>query len=188
MKETWEFLKFIPTKQIKVKKKRKLWKTAAIHTNITFTHSFSQHVQISCLKNQHAKNQIVYLIASFTIPLRKEKVKVSYAKISRIFLHNNNASTEPRNYLINLVFLLNKNLIYFSCVTFLILATIFHKIWDFEKKMKKKKKKKMQKRHSFLNGTVWVKKILYQYINVFALLWALHPEKHFICHYIALQM
>ena len=35
-------------------------KTAAIHTNITLTYNFS-HAQISCLKNQHAKNQIVCL-------------------------------------------------------------------------------------------------------------------------------
>ena len=38
-----------------------------IPTNITFSHNFLQNFQISCLKNQHAKNQIVCLTASFTI-------------------------------------------------------------------------------------------------------------------------
>ena len=97
--------------EIKVKKK-KLWKTAAIHTNITFNHNFP-HVQTSCLKNQHAKNQIVCLTTSFTILLRKNKVKVSHAKINRIFSRNKNAFTEPDNSPINLVFSVNKNLVCF---------------------------------------------------------------------------
>ena len=84
-----------------------------IHINITFTYNFSQHVQISCLKNQHAKNQILCLTTSFTIPLHKDKVKVSHTKINHIFSHNKNASAEPHNYPIKLVFSVNKNLIYF---------------------------------------------------------------------------
>ena len=51
---TWKkpenFWKSIPKKEIKVKKKSN-WKIAAIHTNMTFTYNFSQHLQISCLKN-----------------------------------------------------------------------------------------------------------------------------------------
>ena len=66
------FWKSIATKEITVKKKR-LWKNSAIDTNITYTHNVSQHVQISCLKNQHAKNQIVCLTSSFTIPIQKFK-------------------------------------------------------------------------------------------------------------------
>ena len=66
------FWKSVATKEITVKKKR-LWKNGAIDTNITYTHNVLQHVQISCLKNQHAKNQIVCLTTSFTIPLRKSK-------------------------------------------------------------------------------------------------------------------
>ena len=133
MKETWDFLKSIHTKEIKVKKK-KLWKTAAIHAYLTFTHNFPQHVQISCLKNQHAKNQIVCLTTSFTIPLRKDKVKVSHAKNSHIFSHNKNASTEQHNHAINLVFPVNRNLVYFwHTIFFLMLAAISHKIWHFEK-------------------------------------------------------
>ena len=88
----------------KVKKKRKMWETAEIPANIAFTHDFPQHIQILCLKNQHAKTQIVCLTTSFTIPLRKGKVKVSTAKISLIFSRNKYASTEPHNYPINLFF------------------------------------------------------------------------------------
>ena len=80
-------------------------KTGAIYTNILFSH-FSQYVQISCLKNQHAKNQIVCLTASFTIALGKDTVKVSHAKFNCIFSINKNASTEPHNYPINLGFFL----------------------------------------------------------------------------------
>ena len=43
LKKLENILKSTPTKEIKVKRKRK---TAAIHTNITFNHDFSQHVQI----------------------------------------------------------------------------------------------------------------------------------------------
>ena len=91
--------------EIKVKKKRKLWKTTEIHKNITFSHNFSQQAQISCLKSQHAKNHIVCFTASFKIGLTKNKVKVSYTKINHIFSRNKNASTELHNYLINLFFL-----------------------------------------------------------------------------------
>ena len=66
-----------------------------------FSHNFSQHVQILCLKNQHAKNQIVCLTATFTIALQKDKVKVSHAKTNQIFWSNENASTEPHNNPIN---------------------------------------------------------------------------------------
>ena len=62
---------------------------------------------IPCLKNQHAKNKIVSLIAFFTIALQRGKVKGSHAKINRIFPHNKNASTELHNQQIN------KNLVYF---------------------------------------------------------------------------
>ena len=78
-------------------------KTGAIYTNILFS-QFSQYVQISCLKNQHAKNQIVCLTTSSTIPLWKDKVKVNQAKIKRIFSRDKNASAEPHNYPINLAF------------------------------------------------------------------------------------
>ena len=86
--------------------------TAAIHTNIIFNHSFSQHVQIS-LKNKHAKNQTVCLTTNFTVALRKDKVKVGLAKINHIFSRNKNASTEPPNYPINLVFSVNENVVNF---------------------------------------------------------------------------
>ena len=62
-------------------------KTAAIYTNILFS-QFSQHVQISCLKNQHAKNQIVCLTASFTIAIGNDKVKVSHKKNLNAFFHS----------------------------------------------------------------------------------------------------
>ena len=101
-KKLENFWKSIPAKEIKVKKKRKLWKTAVIHTNVTFNQNVSQHVQIPCLKNQYAKNQIVCLTTSWTIPLRKDKVKISHTKISHNFSRNKNASTEPHNYPINL--------------------------------------------------------------------------------------
>ena len=110
-----DFWKSIPTEEIKVDKKRKMWKTTAIYTKITFTNNFSQHVQIPCLKNQ-----TVCLNKSFAIPLQNDKVKGSHTKISHIFSRNKNASTEPHKYPINL---------------FLMLATIFHKIWDTEKKI-----------------------------------------------------
>ena len=75
----------ISIKKTKFKKNRKLWKIAAIHNNITFGYIFSQHFQMSCLKNQHATNQIVCLNAPFTITLQEHKVKVSHAKINLIF-------------------------------------------------------------------------------------------------------
>ena len=58
--------------------------TAAIHTILHLATIFSQHVQMAYLKNQRAENQIC-LTASFTIALRKDEVKVSHAKINRIF-------------------------------------------------------------------------------------------------------
>ena len=64
---------------------RKPRKTKAIHTNVIFSHNFSQHLQMSCLKNHHAKNQIVCLTISFTVPLQKGKVKVSHAKTNHIY-------------------------------------------------------------------------------------------------------
>ena len=67
------FWKSISTKEIKVKKTRKLWKTTAITTNITFTHNFL-HVWISCLKNHYVKNQIVCLTSVV--------VNVFYMKLS----------------------------------------------------------------------------------------------------------
>ena len=96
-----------------MQKKRKLWKTAEIHTNITFSHNFSQHVQMLCLKNQCAKSQTVCLTTSFKMVLRKNKIKVSHTKINHIFPRNKNVSTEPHNYPINLVLSVNKNLVYF---------------------------------------------------------------------------
>ena len=81
-------------------------------TQILHLAKFSKHVQISCLKNQHPKNQIICLTASFIIALRKDKLKVSHARIN-IFWCNKNASTEPHNYPINLVFAVNENLVYF---------------------------------------------------------------------------
>ena len=119
MKGTWEFLKIHTYKGNQSEEEKeagKLQKFTQIY--ITFTLNFSQHAQISCLKNQHAKNQIVCLNTSFTIPLWKDKVKVSHEKISHIFLHNKNASTETHNYPINLFFSINKDLIYFWCVNF----------------------------------------------------------------------
>ena len=108
------------------------------YTNVTFSHNFSQHVQISCLKNQHAKNQIACFNASFTITLGKDKVKVSHAKVNHIFACNKNASTEPHNYPMNLSFSVNKNSVCSShAIFFLMLATILHKIQHFEKKIKK---------------------------------------------------
>ena len=105
---TWKklenFWKSINTKEIKVKKKRKLWTTTEIHTSITFSHIFSQHVQMSSLKNQHAKNQVIWLNASFMMAFWKNKIKVRHTKIYHIFLRNKNASTEPHNYPINLFF------------------------------------------------------------------------------------
>ena len=108
-------------------------KTAAIHTIITFSHNLSQHVQISCLKNQHAKNQIVCLAAFFTITVRKDKVKVNHTKIKHIISRNKNISREP-----------NENLVCFWGVIFFL--DVSHNIsqnvtfW-----------KKMSKRHYFLN-------------------------------------
>ena len=126
-----------------------MWKTAVIHTNVTFNQNVSQHVQIPCLKNQYAKNQIVCLITSWTIPLRKDKVKISHTKISHIFSRSKNPSTEPHNYPINLVLSVNKNFVsLWSLIFFLMLAIIFHKIWDFEKKILKNVKS------SFLNRII----------------------------------
>ena len=89
-----------------------MWKTAAIHTNIVFSHNFSQHVQIY-LKNEHAKNYIICLTACFTVASQKDKVEASHAKISRNFSHHKNASTEPHNYPLNLFFTVNKNVVFF---------------------------------------------------------------------------
>lgn len=84
--------------------------TAAIHTILHLATIFSQHVQMAYLKNQYAENQIC-LIASFTIALRKDEVKVSHKKLTAFF-HNKNASTKPLNYPINLVFVVKNNLVY----------------------------------------------------------------------------
>ena len=73
--------------------------------------------------------------------LTKNKAKVSYIKITHIFSSNKIASTESHNYPINLVFSVNKNLVYFwSVFFFLMLVTIFHKIWHLGKKMQKNAK------------------------------------------------
>ena len=148
LKETWEFLKSISAKEIKVKKKRILWKTAAIHTYITFSHNFSQHVQSSCLKDQHAKNQIICLTAFFTIAFWKIRVKVSYTKINHVFSCNENASTEPLNYPINLFFSVSKNLVYFWCAIFFHVTHSSLQNMTFWKE-DEKKKRKMQKRLFF---------------------------------------
>ena len=116
---------------------------------MTFTYNFSQHLQISCLKNQHAKNQIVCLTTSFTIPLWKDKVKVSHAKISCIFSCNKNASKEPDNYPINLTFSVNINLVWIWCVIF-----FFDISQNFSQNMRFSKKdvKKCKNIILFLNG------------------------------------
>ena len=80
LKGTCEFLKIHTYKGIQVKKRRKLWKTAAICTNITFS--------------------------------------VHGAKLTAFFSSNKNASTEPHNDSINLVFSVIKNLVYFWHVIF----------------------------------------------------------------------
>ena len=89
-------------------------------------------------EEEYAKNQIICWTTCFTVALQKYQVKVSHAKISRIFSPNKNASTEPHNYPLNLFFSLNKDLVCFWHVFFfLMLATIFHKIWHFEKMIQK---------------------------------------------------
>ena len=78
-----------------------------IHVNITFSHNFPQHVQISCLKNQHGKNHIVCLTVSFKIGFTKKislKVKIIHTKINHIFSRNKSASKELHNYPIHMVF------------------------------------------------------------------------------------
>ena len=55
-------------------------------------------------KNIQNLGKIVYLTTSFTISLRKDKVKVSHAKISHIFSQNKNASVQPQNYPIYMFF------------------------------------------------------------------------------------
>ena len=79
-----------------------IWKNLVIHKNITFSHNFSQHIQISCLKNQHGKNQIICLTAPITVALQRDEVKVSHTKINHIFSCNKSASAELHNYPINL--------------------------------------------------------------------------------------
>ena len=53
------------------------------------------------------------LTTSFKMALRKNKIKFSHTKINHIFPCNKNGSTESHNYPINLIFSVNKNLVYF---------------------------------------------------------------------------
>ena len=69
-------------------------------------------------EEEYAKNQIICWTTCFTVALQKYQVKVSHAKISRIFSPNKNASTEPHNYPLNLFFSLNKDLVCFWHVFF----------------------------------------------------------------------
>ena len=95
-----------------------IWKNLVIHKNITFSHNFSQHIQISCLKNQYGKNQIICFTAPITVALQRDEVKVSHTKINHIFSCNKSASAELHNYPINLFLSVNKNLVNFWHIIF----------------------------------------------------------------------
>ena len=96
---------------MKVKKKRKVWKTPEIHTNITFSHNFFTACPNVIFEESACQNSNRLLTTSFKMALQKNKIKVSHTKINHIFPRNKNGSTEPHNYPINLIFSVNKNLV-----------------------------------------------------------------------------
>ena len=71
------------------------------------------------MKNEYPKSQIICLTTSFTVPLQKDKVNVSHAKISPIFSRSKNAIAEPRKHPLNLFFSVNQYLVFLTCDFFL---------------------------------------------------------------------